>query len=132
MLDQLRNSIFTKVLFGLMGIYLLNISVDTADPYPDYIPEDLSYNDQESIVEIIIEKVLGFENAIEEYDDHDSEDHNKKKNVKIDFLVYESNKTESIIKYLKNKKQLFIRSKDQLTSGFKEIDSPPPKLDLFS
>jgi hypothetical protein len=132
MLGQLRNSIFTKVLFGLMGIYLLNISVDTADPYPDYIPEDLSYNDQESIVEIIIEKVLGFENAIEEYDDRDSEDHNKKKNVKIDFLVYESNKTESIIKYLKNKKQLFIRSKDQLTSGFKEIDSPPPKLDLFS
>ena len=115
-----------------MGIYLLNLSVDTADPYPDYIPEDLSYNDQESIVEIIIEKVLGFENAIEEYDDHDPEDHNKKKNVKIDFLVYHSSKAENTIKYLNKKKQLFIKSKDQLAAGFKEIDSPPPKLDLLS
>ena len=49
-----------------MGIYLLNISVDTKDPHPEYIPEDLSINDQESIVEIVVEKILGFENAIQE------------------------------------------------------------------
>ena len=59
MLSQIRNSVFTKILWGLMGLYLLNISVDTADPNPEHIPEDLSINDQESIVEIVVEKILG-------------------------------------------------------------------------
>lgn len=69
-----------------MGLYFLNTSVDTIDPNPEYIPEDLSINEQESVVEILLEKVLGFENAIVEYDDHDTEEHTKKKTTNIDFL----------------------------------------------
>lgn len=56
-----------------MCLYLLNGSVDSPDMSPDYIPEDLSYNDQESILEIILEKVLGFDNMIAEYDERDTE-----------------------------------------------------------
>ena len=70
-----------------MGLYLLNISVDPSDPNPQHIPEDLSFNDQESIVEIIVEYVLGYEDAIKEYDDRDTEDHNAKKNIRIDVLA---------------------------------------------
>ena len=33
--------------------------------------KDLSINDQESILELVIEKVMGYENAVAEYDDHD-------------------------------------------------------------
>ena len=91
-----------------MGLYLLNNSVDTADPNPEHIPEDLSINDQESIVEIIIEKVLGFENAIEEYDDNDTEDHNKKKNVKIDLSVHETKTKENICGQPIERKKLFL------------------------
>src|SRR5690606_39464798 len=87
LISRIKNSVFIKVFWGLMGLYLLNISVDPADPNPDHIPEDLSFNDQESIVEIIVEKILGFENAFKEYDDQDSEDHNKKNNIKIDLTV---------------------------------------------
>src|SRR5690606_12372145 len=86
-MSRIKNSVCIKVFWGLMGLYLLNISVDPADPNPDHISEDLSFNDQESIVEIIVEKIMGFENAFEEYDDHDSEDHNKKNNVKIDLTL---------------------------------------------
>ncbi len=111
-----------------MGLYLLNISVDTADPNPEHIPEDLTFNDQESIVEIVVEKVLGFEDAIKEYDDHDTEDHSKKKNVKIDLSVHE------IVADKIDKNQFFERKKTfheyeaRLTKGFNEIDSPPPKV----
>ncbi|MEW2921113.1 hypothetical protein AB1A65_06565 [Muricauda sp. ANG21] len=111
-----------------MGLYLLNISVDSADPYPEHIPEDLSINDQESIVEILVEKVLGFENAFEEYDDNDTEDHNKKKNVKIDLLVHETKTKEHIRGQLVEKKKLFSAHEARLTNGFKKIDSPPPKV----
>jgi hypothetical protein len=106
-----------------MGLCLLNISVDTADPSPEYIPEDLSFNDLESIVEIVVEKVLGFEDAIKEYDDHDTEDHNKKKNVKIDLVVHVNNDHNQVLE----RKKFYPDDEVLLTKGFSEIDSPPPK-----
>ena len=57
-----------------MGLYLFNLSVDTSDPNPRHIPEDLSINDQESMVELVAEQILGMEDAFEEFDDTDSED----------------------------------------------------------
>ena len=111
-----------------MGLYLLNISVDTADPHPDHIPEDLSFNDQESIVEIVAEKILGFENAIDEYDDHDTEDHNKKKNVKIDLLVHPGIDQEYKPDQLASSKKCRLDDNARLTAGFLETDSPPPKV----
>jgi hypothetical protein len=111
-----------------MAFYLLNISVDTTDPNPEYIPEDLSFNDQESIVEIIVEMVLGFEDAIKEYDDHDAENHNNQKNVKINLLV-QVNKINILAQnQFDKRKKLYPYYKGYLTKGFKEIDSPPPKV----
>lgn len=111
-----------------MGLYLLNISVDSADPNPEHIPEDLSINDQESIVEIVIEKVLGFEDAIKEYDDHDTEDHNKKKNVKIDLSVHEILTDKLDKNQFFERKALFSDYEARITKGFDKIDSPPPKV----
>lgn len=111
-----------------MALYLLNISVDMADPNPKHIPEDVLFNDQESIVEIIVEKVLGYENAFKEYDDHDSEDHNKKNNVKIDFLVHQATTNQDSKNQFAEKKKSYLDYKAQLKNGFKEIDSPPPKV----
>jgi len=127
-ISQIRNSVFTKFLWGLMGLYLLNISVDTADPNPEHIAENLSINDQESIIEIVLEKVLGYENAIEEYDDNDTEDHNKKTNVKIDLTNHYITELvlnkESII----STRQNFPDHNSFLTNGFQKLDIPPPKI----
>lgn len=111
-----------------MGLYMLNISVDTADPNPEHIPEDLSFNDQESIVEILIEKVLGFEDAFKEYDDHDTEEHNRKKNVKIDLLVHVIKANNIVQNQFFERKKTFPDYEARLTKGFNEIDSPPPKV----
>lgn len=53
-----------------MALYMLNVCIDAPDVLT-YLPENLSYNDQESIIEVVLEKVLGYENAIPEYDDND-------------------------------------------------------------
>lgn len=111
-----------------MGLYLLNICVDTADPNPEHIPEDLSINDQESIVEIVLEKVLGYEDAIKEYDDYDAEDHNKKSDIKIDLTTHfsvDKPLNQSIIEATRHK---FPDYSTHLTRGFQKLDIPPPKI----
>jgi hypothetical protein len=127
MIRRIRNSVLIKVLWGVMGIYLLNISADTADPDPEYIPEDLSVNDQESIVEIFVEKILGFENFIEEYDDHDTEDHNNKTNVKIDLVVHFTVDCTNSLFIIEQGVQRYPYFKACLTNGFHQLDFPPPE-----
>src|SRR5690606_31800969 len=122
------NSVFVRVLWGLMGLYLLNISVDAADPAPEHVAEDLSVNDQESIVEIVVEKLLGFEDAIEEYDDHDTDDHNKKSNFKIDIIVQFSVATKNHQTFIGPTKQGLFEYEMRLIEGFQQLDTPPPKI----
>jgi len=127
-LSRIRNSVFTKILWGIIGLYLLNISIDPADPNPEHIPEDLTFNDQESIIEIVLEKVLGYEDAIKEYDDYDTEDHNTKTNVKIDLATHyivDNNLNQSFVEIKKHK---FPEYKTNLTKGFQKLDIPPPKV----
>ena len=128
MISQIRNSVFTKILWGLMGLYLLNISVDTADPNPEHIPEDISINDQESIIEIVVEKILGYENAIEEYDDNDTEEHNKNTNVKIDLTNHYTTEIDLHKESRITIRQNFPDLNTFLANGFQKLDIPPPKI----
>ncbi len=111
-----------------MGLYLLNISVDTADPHPEHIPEDLSFNDQESIVEIVVEKILGNENAIKEYDDPDTQDHSREINVKIDLFALNTFCLTIKPSIAEKKKQEFPAYRFFLASGFQKLDTPPPRI----
>ncbi|WP_220273371.1 hypothetical protein [Pontibacter diazotrophicus] len=102
--------------------------MDTVDPNPEYIPEDLSFNDQESVVEILLEKVLGFENAIAEYDDHDTEERTKKKTTKIDFIVQDSPQQPHPDKTFNLSKQRYPNFEDSLPKGYHQLSIPPPKI----
>ena len=128
MFGQIRNSLFVKALWGLMGVYLLNISVDTADPAAEFMHEDLSINDQESIVEIIVEQVLGYEDAFREYDDNDTDEHQKTNNLKIELISQcpvDSEINQSMIRTKKQKSPDYCTF---LTNGFYKLDIPPPKV----
>ena len=128
MLQHLRHSVAFRYLWGFMALYLLNISVDTVDAYPSCATEDLSFNDQESIVEIVVEKVLGFENAIEEHDDPDTENHTKKNNFKIDFVpigLYEPENKKFNTAILKQK---YSHQNSGLLSGYNQLSTPPPEV----
>tara|TARA_R110002051_G_scaffold234092_1_gene295688 strand:- start:56231 stop:56566 length:336 start_codon:yes stop_codon:yes gene_type:complete len=110
-----------------MGFYLLNISVDTADHNPFDIPEDVSINDQESIVEIVLESVLGYENAIEEYDDSQTDEPITKTTIKIDLIHHRV--LYSILHKANDelKTQNFTDYTAYLVKGFGKLDTPPPK-----
>jgi hypothetical protein len=111
-----------------MSIYLLNLSVDTSDAIPNHFPEDLTINDQESIIEIIAEQILGFENAIKEYDDIDNEEHNKKTSIKLE--IFDQKPVNYSIRqpFIKESKQKFNTQRSHLTHGFKQLETPPPKV----
>jgi hypothetical protein len=126
--DQIRNSSFSKLLLGGLALFLLNTSIDTVDPYPEYIAEDLSYNDQESIVELVLETFLGFEDAIAEYDDHDNDDQTKKKHTSIEVIALPDVLQRSAFLNVLIEKQV-LRSFNALTLlGYREVSSPPPEV----
>lgn len=131
MLKNIRNSAFSKILWGFMGIYLLNFSVDTEDSHPNCVSENLSFNDQESIVEIFIEKVLGFENYIEEYDDNDSEDYHAKSITKINFITHTNPKEKTELLGTTVTKLGFYFRNGCIKNGFQKIATPPPQLYFF-
>ncbi|GLU44708.1 hypothetical protein Musp01_23320 [Muricauda sp. NBRC 101325] len=102
--------------------------MDTPDPYPDYIPENLTYNDQESILELVAEKMLGYDDAFEEHDEPDSEEHNKKNNGEINFFVEVQKEHRSQKFYDLPKNRMFVDPFAFLSNGFPKIDTPPPKV----
>ena len=70
-------------------LHVLNCSVDIPDPNGQHVSENLSFNDQESIVEIFVEKILGFGNVIAEYDDVDGIKHDKMQaTYSLDFVYF--------------------------------------------
>ena len=128
MIKQIRNSVYTKILWGVMGLYLLNISADMADPHPAHIPENLSINDQESIIEVVVEQILGYEDVFQEYDDPDTEGNNKKTTAGIDIIVQLI--ADSVIEhsFIEAGKVYFPDYSAYLTTGFQKLDIPPPKI----
>jgi hypothetical protein len=62
----------THRLFSIfMMLHILNLSVDAADVLPDAVPEDLSFNEIESIVEFVLEDIFHIQNALPEHDEQD-------------------------------------------------------------
>lgn len=129
MKKNFQNSIFTRYLWGFMSLYLFNCSVDSPDAHSHPTAQDLSYNDQESIVEIFVEKILGFENAFTEYDDNGTNDgivH--KSTIALDLFVLPNTSL-----HLNQEDSYFKKNNLTCLSGpiiipYFEIHTPPPEV----
>ena len=128
MLETIRNSLSLKIFWGILAVYCLNISVDTPDSLPNYVSEDLSINDQESIIEILLENVLGIENAIPEVDDNDTDGLSKNNTSQFDTLTYsiynQSLKQKDAIENSNGYPEYVVG----LTTGYYLLNTPPPKV----
>ena len=113
-----------------MGLYIFNLSADTADPESQHVAEDLSINDQESMVEVLVETILGYEDTFEEFDDPDGDDHNKKTTHQIDLVLHNpaDQKQRYNSSYIVENR--FLDPRIALSIGFRQIDSPPPNRSL--
>jgi hypothetical protein len=119
-----KHKYFKKFTFYL-ALLLLNISVDAPISNNITYRENLNYNKQESIVEIIVEKVFGEEDAFEEFEDFENNSINKK-DFKLDFNAYISSSNYFSIEV--QKEQIFTNYSFSLKSIFPEVTSPPPQV----
>lgn len=122
----IREHTIFKVLWFVMALHILNCSVDMPDTKSDNISENSSCNDMESIVEIILEQVLGIDNAIAEFDEQDSDSY--KDNIELcdDYCsAHQSFK----LNYNFNFSQATVFHYTEQYSGqfHSEITPPPPK-----
>ena len=74
MVNQLRRRTIYRILCVVMALHILNFSIDAPDPEPAGQPENLSYNDIESVTELVAEQWLKIDNAFPEHDEADDED----------------------------------------------------------
>ncbi|WP_223252712.1 hypothetical protein [Owenweeksia hongkongensis] len=100
--------------------------MDSVDLNPQHISEDLTINDQESIIEIIIEKLLGFENFVSEYDDVDSNE-TEGKNGPINFDTLLTNSLHSFRSCFIAHKLTFGNYSQSITTGYFKLLTPPPQ-----
>ena len=99
--------------------------MDSRDNQPEFIPEDLSVNDIESISEFVAEVLLGADGLFIEHDEHDYSARNtpatplftcEAYSIAVDPVPYNS----SI--------QYFISDILLFAEGVEEITSPPPQV----
>lgn len=120
-----RHHILSKSLLWMLTLHLFNVSVDPPDKEMFGVAEDLSINDMESVMEIIIEDFMGINNFFPEHDEDDSKSHR----VYIDIDFFEKIKIFS----LTLSKDISDKNKfDTDSSFFSDIQinlvSPPPEL----
>lgn len=126
-MNTLRKHIGFRILWALLALHFLNVSVDSMDMYASYIPEDIHYNDQESIAEIVVEQLLGFEDAFAEYDDVDHENHTGKKRGMSFKIYFQSAENKSDFETQVNALKHFSISEKFLSNFCLSLDSPPPQ-----
>lgn len=86
MFSYIRHSRLGKNILGLLILVFLNLSIDA----PDIFSKTIAYNEQETLVELILEKGLGFEEAISEQA-HDNELPEKSASKKFQIDLFRSN-----------------------------------------
>jgi hypothetical protein len=113
------------LLLFMIFFHVVNSSVDAPDVFPDWIPENIAYNEIESITEWVVDVVIFGKNKVQEYDDNDNA---KKKNSTlkkhIDFI-------DIIIKYCHslsvNNIAIGYFTHNTPCSYNRDIHSPPPE-----
>ena len=125
MVKAIRNSGFFNGFITFLALYMLNCSIDSPDNHPNFVAEDLTFNDQESIVELVVEIILGFDETIPEYEDNDNHKHTVKKIRTIDLYSSSLHHFTLIINAYTKNSYSFLRL--FFKNPFLEIKHPPPK-----
>jgi hypothetical protein len=127
-MQAFKQHIFFRIIWLFMAIHIFNLSVDTRDARPDCVAEDLTFNDLESVAEILLEKVLDIDNALSEHDENDSEDGGSV-DFKKEVLICNKIKFENKVFFKYNIQLLYSDNYiEQYSSQFHpEIVPPPPK-----
>lgn len=123
----IREHIISRIICLLLALHLFNVCVDSPDAQPAYLPEDLSINEMESVVEIVLEKGFEIENAISEHDEpieSDTQNIEQSKELKLFTNHYVIKLINSILEKVK---YYSFYATPSYSAGVQEINPPPPK-----
>ncbi len=100
----LRENIMFRLVWLTLAMHVFNCSAHTPDLQPCNLPEDVEYNEMDSVVEVVLEMILEMEGVVPENDDNDEEGKFQIKH-EVDFSDYKSNlryfiKSASVVKSL--------------------------------
>lgn len=124
-----RNTFVSRIICGYLAFCIFNTSVDGPDRLTSVLQpsENLSLNDPESLIEIVLENVLGFDKAIPEYLDPDNGKAMKNlKNTSDQYVAYHIGAVTPLIYTVIQEK--FDNYSSSLASHSREIHSPPPEV----
>lgn len=127
MFKRLNTGFSHRIVPFLLALYLFNLSIDPRDPQAESISENLSVNDIESFCELILETVIGIDNAVPEHEEHDT-DTNR---VNHEFRLFFSCSIDFINSertYLLTDTFRFAPVEKSPVSTLIEIESPPPQV----
>src|SRR5689334_9872109 len=122
----IRSGLVIRITCLLLALHFFNFSIDTRDANTDYVPEDLSVNDIESVIEFFTEDVCGIDNAIAEHDERDNDDGGSFDFFKIFFKSNATGFCTPIFDIIDIKK-FQIRNSSEISMVILEINSPPPR-----
>lgn len=124
--QKFRESTFNRLIWLFFALFIFNFSIDVPDIDNDSVSENLAYNDIESISEFVLESVLGFENAIPEHDEDDS-DEKRDFHKKVDLYNQQQvllNQPQFIVFTIKNQ-QFFFATVSPKTPFLSGLIKPP-------
>ena len=120
---------FVRIFAFLCALQVLNLSVDAPDLHPYGCPDsDLSFNEMNSLSEIIFEKILKIENAFPEYPER-SNRHESSAPATAAALFF-SQQTFDIIPKVFGCQEISLcihRNLFILPQHFGDVMTPPPK-----
>lgn len=115
-----------RILCLLLALHLFNFSIDSRDRHPDFIPEDLSVNDIESIAEFMTEVVLGADNTFAEHDEADNEAGGSLDLYKW-YVPSSVPVSCPVAAWSWTRTRYFIKDPAFFSEGVREVTSPPPQ-----
>jgi hypothetical protein len=126
-MKHLRQHIIFRYLWLVVALNILNFSIDAPDPHIQSVQEDLSINDMESIVEIVLEKMLGLDDALAENDEQENENSFQFKQH-LDYFVLSYIIIPQKIKIIPQIEKTTSYKPYFLLSFYPDICPPPPKV----
>ena len=126
-LKKLRKQSVSNIFWWIVFLCFFNISADVRMSVSKTLPVHAPFNEQESIVELVVEKILGFTDAIPEGEDSDSEDLTKTNSL-VDLFTPGHVSLKSNLKSGSTTKKLIIpHPQDGTLDCCYSIHTPPPE-----
>lgn len=127
-MKKCRSSFLLKLFWFCYSLHLLNFSIDTSALLKENQTAEFGYNYQESIVEFLVETVIGEEDFFEELNQGTEDDSERNKPFKpILFISYPSHPT-IVANSPFDKRSVLDYFAFQFNSIITGVDSPPPEI----